>query len=1018
MGGGVIFLQSSSSEPGKGNDSEARRQKNESDWRNQPGAADLRSDTCRLSSHSIPPPQMPSPASAGMAAPVPKPRARYTQNMGHSSIDRNVSLNGSEINSGKPEVNSQAEADSSLNGGPEDSAASVGGEVKFFRPPPLFTSASGEGETLALSGWTKESNSESSSDEGPPTPVSSQPEKFPFQLSDQQQNNVSPVPNAPVHDTIQTKPAKTKKPRAATIRVSRRKQSTGSGGSGSQPWDTNHRESAVARSSWLDVWKGRKHNVLWTTFDGQLMSLWKKRTDKFTEYVFHVSSITNVRNQDKGRFSIYFRKKHFEFMAHSEDVQEGWVTSLHTSRGREPPPQPQHHGSLIMKEPRTKVYAAICGHNLWIYNSKEDFTLGLGMTLVSMNVASVKETGRRHFSLITPYKTFNFSTDSSRDLTAWLNELNEVIRSALSCSEVALRLWASPWNKVCADCGSSNPEWASINLLVVICEACAGVHRSMGSNRSKVRSLKLDSKVWTEPLIELFVIYGNKAANNVWGHNVPAAEQILPDASQEERAEFIKAKYYRGLYRKAHPLISNQTLLNKRLYEVVCGVDVEETLSLLCSGAKVQAGPQSSSAISLAENAGQALQTELLRHNEYTEAPNVDQQKQTVEQIGLEEIHGKLEDERFLFSLENESAAFDVLDLREVISIFNRSAGQTHEFEMLTLTDSLSCSADGQDSLLVHMLHIIRVVMPGPLADEELDGVMAVSRLSLREGTGLQHAEVWASLRPGEMLIYPTLPHTPRSVFPVNPHTQYSLHSSENTIQLTAAEKTLYLQFERDQSCSSWFNLLPKAASSQRKSLQRSVYKLPAGMSGRVPPELERCFSHITLYGLKVDGLYRRCGTAAKVSRVVEQLRSAPAGAVLGTGELDVVDVAGALKLFLREMQEIIPSSERSEWVKASAHAHEIQRLPQYRSLVKRLPPDNRATLAALCGHLYVVQLHSQVNRMTAHNLAVVFVPTLFQELAMNTDVVRLTKELIVHHTLVFLSKEAAQDEDEMITVF
>lgn len=27
---------------------------------------------------------------------------------------------------------------------------------------------------------------------------------------------------------------------------------------------------------------------------------------------------------------------------------------------------------------------------------------------------------------------------------------------------------------MCADCGGPNPEWASINLLMVICEACAG----------------------------------------------------------------------------------------------------------------------------------------------------------------------------------------------------------------------------------------------------------------------------------------------------------------------------------------------------------------------------------------------------------------------------------------------------------------------------------------------------------------------------------------------------------------
>uniref|UniRef100_A0A671Q3Z6 Arf-GAP domain-containing protein n=1 Tax=Sinocyclocheilus anshuiensis TaxID=1608454 RepID=A0A671Q3Z6_9TELE len=67
----------------------------------------------------------------------------------------------------------------------------------------------------------------------------------------------------------------------------------------------------------------------------------------------------------------------------------------------------------------------------------------------------------------------------------------------------ALLCLQRPCNKVCADCGAANPEWASVNLLVVICEACAGAHRSMSSNRSKVRGLKLDNKVWTEPLIQV-----------------------------------------------------------------------------------------------------------------------------------------------------------------------------------------------------------------------------------------------------------------------------------------------------------------------------------------------------------------------------------------------------------------------------------------------------------------------------------------------------------------------------------
>lgn len=49
------------------------------------------------------------------------------------------------------------------------------------------------------------------------------------------------------------------------------------------------------------------------------------------------------------------------------------------------------------------------------------------------------------------------------------------------------------------------------------------------------------------------------------------------------------------------------------------------------------------------------------------------------------------------------------------------------------------------------------------------------------------------------------------------------------------------------------------------------------------------------------------------------------------------------------------------------------------------------------------VQMFSQVNKMSAHNLAVVLVPTLFQ--SMSQDLLRLTREFIIHHTLLFLVK-------------
>ena len=48
-------------------------------------------------------------------------------------------------------------------------------------------------------------------------------------------------------------------------------------------------------------------------------------------------------------------------------------------------------------------------------------------------------------------------------------------------------------NSTCADCGKENPDWASINLGILVCIECSGIHRNLGSHISKVRSLSLDS---------------------------------------------------------------------------------------------------------------------------------------------------------------------------------------------------------------------------------------------------------------------------------------------------------------------------------------------------------------------------------------------------------------------------------------------------------------------------------------------------------------------------------------------
>ena len=43
-----------------------------------------------------------------------------------------------------------------------------------------------------------------------------------------------------------------------------------------------------------------------------------------------------------------------------------------------------------------------------------------------------------------------------------------------------------PGNTACADCGAAGPDWASLNLGVLLCIECSGVHRRLGVHISKV----------------------------------------------------------------------------------------------------------------------------------------------------------------------------------------------------------------------------------------------------------------------------------------------------------------------------------------------------------------------------------------------------------------------------------------------------------------------------------------------------------------------------------------------------
>lgn len=100
-----------------------------------------------------------------------------------------------------------------------------------------------------------------------------------------------------------------------------------------------------------------------------------------------------------------------------------------------------------------------------------------------------------------------------------------------------LLLKESP-NKVCVDCKTAaHPRWASWNLGCFMCIRCSGIHRSMGTHISRVKSVDLDA--WTDEQVESMVRWGNAKCNAFWEAKLP--EGYVPDSLKIEN--FIRTKY-------------------------------------------------------------------------------------------------------------------------------------------------------------------------------------------------------------------------------------------------------------------------------------------------------------------------------------------------------------------------------------------------------------------------------------------------------------------------------------------
>ncbi|KAI0175692.1 centaurin beta [Hypoxylon sp. FL1284] len=269
----------------------------------------------------------------------------------------------------------------------------------------------------------------------------------------------------------------------------------------------------------------------WVVLDqGKLSeySNWKQKLDLHMDPIdLRMASVREARNAER-RFCFEVITPHYKrvYQATSGDDMSSWILSINNAlqsavegRGlKEKPTSPGESTSL-----KRDIGSILTGKSISLNHGSHH-----GSHISSSAPPSRRTTvGARPANARTPSNSYDEHPD----------KLLQMLRDN------------DQGNCWCADCGSgSKVEWVSINIAIILCIECSGIHRSLGTHISKVRSLTLDITSFTPDIIELLLLVGNRVSNMVWEARLDPNLKPGPQASREQRLKFITAKYVDRAY--------------------------------------------------------------------------------------------------------------------------------------------------------------------------------------------------------------------------------------------------------------------------------------------------------------------------------------------------------------------------------------------------------------------------------------------------------------------------------------
>ncbi|XP_072190190.1 arf-GAP with Rho-GAP domain, ANK repeat and PH domain-containing protein 2 isoform X2 [Excalfactoria chinensis] len=814
------------------------------------------------------------------------------------------------------------------------------------------------------------------------------------------------------------------------------------------------------KAGWLDKLSPQGKRMFqkrWVKFDGDSISYYNNEKEVFSKGIILLSAIATVRVHGENKFEVVTSHRTFVFRVDREEERNDWVNKILNAVKSQSDNNPQSRisvapeksGYLELKGYKAKIFILLQGNTVWICKNEQDFKTGFGITLIPMNVANVKQVDRaakQSFEIITPYKSFSFTAESEREKQDWIEALQQSIAETLSDYEVAEKIWFNESNRSCADCKAPNPDWASINLCVVICKKCAGQHRSLGPRDSKVRSLKMDASIWSNELIELFIVIGNKRANSFWAGNLPPDEELHMDAPAEKRIAFITQKYKEGKFRKAPFPYKTKEQLNKALCAAVVKQDVLETLMLLFSGADVMCAtgdPVYSTPYLLAKKAGQRLQMEFLYHNKFSDFPSYD----TSFESGFSEdsshstflceflykvssnstkllTEKKLKEDcnkrwctlesGFLSYYENDKATTPngMLDISEVICLVVHNSdyflnrGDIFTFEIYLMSERVFLfGAETAHSQRKWTGAIAKHFVPRVaecLLERDCD---LIGQLYYKDCHNLdQWRKGWFAIEKSSLHFCLEMENAQEDSIYLRRLQELTISSvmqngeKKDVLLLVEKGRTLYIHGHTKLDFIVWYTAIEKAAGTDGNALQDQQLS-----KNDVPIIVNSCIAFVTQYGLGSKHIYLKNGNSSNVAELLESFKKDARSVKLRAGKHQLEDVTDVLKNFLSQIDDAVLTKELYPfWISALDMQNEKERVMKYGAFIRTLPPVNKATLAALIEHLYRVQKCSEINHMNPHNLALVFSSCLFQTKGQTSEEVNVIEDLIKNYVQLF----------------